>query len=245
MAVRFNALGDKLTRTSGLPNGRSFTVCFWARREGDGAEAYEDPWVNDGGATDATTLEIDTGATEVYIYPGYGGTAVGLLGSVPTTNAWYFYYLIANSTGTVNADCLPVTEVVGAGHTSGGTNRTFAPTVMELGQYTRYSQSFAGSIAAFKWWPSVLTPAEIAQERWVYRPVKSGATLWAPLIVNSKDYSGNGNDWTEGGTLDWEDGPPVGWGASPLIVGGAGGGDVFVPPPYLPGLGFSAQQRMG
>lgn len=40
--------------------------------------------------------------------------------------------------------------------------------------------------------------------------------IWTPAVENTagnadNDYSGNGNNWTAGGTLTLEDGPPIAW----------------------------------
>ena len=221
MAVRFNAAADKLVRTTDFPtaDGASHSVCFWMRREGDGSANFENPWslaptTPPGGVPN---IEITRSTSQVEAYP-YESPGVTIHPEI-SNDVWYFAWAIFDAAYDVTADCLAIGDAPTAGHTATSA-KTFTPATMELGTCSFYSQNFVGSIAAYKHWSAVLTPTEIQQERWLYRPKRlESLHLWSPLIVNSRDYSGNGRDWTEGGTLTWEDGPPIGWGASPLSVG--------------------------
>jgi len=72
-------------------------------------------------------------------------------------------------------------------------------------------------------WSEALTTADLERERMRRAPVRvSGLHAWLPLIAADKatalkDFSGNGYDFTEAGTLTVEDGAPVGWGAQIML----------------------------
>lgn len=75
---------------------------------------------------------------------------------------------------------------------------------------------FSGRIHAIKIWNTALTEAEIAQEVYTVAPRKLDSLWgWNPTRPGSgeraKDYSGNGRNWTEGGTLTDDDPPPISW----------------------------------
>lgn len=74
--------------------------------------------------------------------------------------------------------------------------------------------------AGMKAWATDLSVAEIANEMSSIVP-RTFPNLygWWPVFPGSgertRDYSGNGRDWTENGTLTDEAGPPVTWGVQP------------------------------
>jgi hypothetical protein len=84
-------------------------------------------------------------------------------------------------------------------------------------------------LTAIKCWQAALTAEERAAEMYSIRPVRT-ANLhsWHPAIAADKatalkDFSGNGRDWTEQGTLSVaSQTPPVSWGARVLVVGASG-----------------------
>ena len=89
---------------------------------------------------------------------------------------------------------------------------------MEFGAWSAGNNDpFSGRIHAIKIWNTALTEAEIAQEVYTVAPRKLDSLWgWYPTRPGSgeraKDYSGNGRDWTEGGTLTDDDPPPISWG---------------------------------
>ena len=248
MAVRFNNTGGKyLRRTTDLPSVDNWAIAMWVQLVSD-LNAYTPFFYRTansiaiycffGTSADGTTLLLDVNANST-------------TGSSLTVGTWYHLLLQGWTSGGLKSFEYYLDGTAGA--TVGPINFSWSNDEVTLG-LTDSTDNLPSDtrIAYVKMWSAagvakLFTSAEqVQQEMRTARPQNfTNLYLWSPLLVNSKDYSGSARDWTEGGTLTWEDGPPVGWGASPLIVGGAGGGDVFVPPPYLPGLGFSAQQRMG
>ena len=209
MAIRFDANGDYLTRTTSLP-GASYplTVSMWI-------------WFA-AAPTDEGFFTIGAG-TWFYAYANssseWGLDTPGMSaanGSIAATT-WYWVTLVVN-----DANSSVALSVDGSVVVSGSPGTSFTPTDLQIGEP---GASFMnGRHAHFKMWTAGLTAAELAQERYSARPRRSANLhLWSPLFKNTKDYSGNARDWTENGTLAYEDGPPVGWGAAPLIVGGSSG----------------------
>ena len=90
-------------------------------------------------------------------------------------------------------------------------------------------------LTAIKCWQAALTADEIAAEMKSVRPLRlANLHSWHPAIASDlttalKDFSGNGRDWSDQGTLSVaSQTPPVSWGAGPVIVL-----PVIVPPQKL------------
>lgn len=210
MAVRFDASGDSLSRTTNLPTISAFTLMGWfylsADRDananllafGDSAGGgYVQAYVNQAGASNA--LSLFDGA----------GTATG---STLSNTTWYHVALTCSGF-------------------SGGTERdVYLNGVLDC-QLTGLSASAAsaekiwvgndndteflnGRAAAVKIYDAVLTASQIVQEMRQILPASTVSLnafypLWGSGDVT--DYSANGRSWTVGGTLATEDGPPVPW----------------------------------
>jgi fibronectin-binding autotransporter adhesin len=93
-----------------------------------------------------------------------------------------------------------------------------------------YSTLSNFDLFAAKIWSVELTAAEVAQERWAIRPVKTASLWrWVPCwnATNLVDLSGNNSNPTVGGTLASQDNPPVSWGTRvwvvPFVTAGGGG----------------------
>lgn len=95
---------------------------------------------------------------------------------------------------------------------------------------TLYGYPCPCRLTAVKQWQAALTADEIAAEMRAIRPLRlANLHSWHPAIASDKatalkDFSGNGRDWTEQGTLSVaSQTPPVGWGGRiviPLPVSG-------------------------
>jgi len=96
-----------------------------------------------------------------------------------------------------------------------------------IGASPGYGEFFDGRLGAVKMWTRALTQDEVKQEMYKVLPV-STVNLWAFLPTFSgsgergKDYSGNGNTFSEYGTPSDADGPPISWGAMvqshPIVI---------------------------
>jgi hypothetical protein len=173
-------------------------------------------WAPNAGATsdvDQLRTTSDGVTLETRIQTSGGGTQVS--GSALTVGTWYHIAVVRESTTSLKVyinGALDITNTRNVG------SRT-AITRMEIGAYTTGNTNPGNIRVAYqKAWSAALTAAEVAQEMYTVRPRRlSNLYGWWPGRPGSgeraKDYSGNGRDWTEGGTLTDEDPPPIPWGA--------------------------------
>lgn len=214
----FDASTDRLLRTSGvLDHNSPYTVMCWIRPSSisgapcifavsagtysaNGEELYISVSLGN-----RLTLYAVNGATD-----GFGSPN----GSVLSTNTWYHVAIVRESTTSLKSYLNGVYEQT---CTVSAASRT-ASSRMEFGAWSSGNNDpFSGRMHAIKIWDVALTAAEIAQEMNTVAPRKL-ANLWGwyPTRPGSgeraKDYSGNGRDFTEGGTLTDDDPPPISWG---------------------------------
>lgn len=214
MAIRIDASGDYLRRTANLPSTSAFTATCWfyyvATRS---AFAYFL------GVDDASSAYILLGfdnANNLEIAYSSGATENNFA-AAPATSAWHFMALRANGT-----------NVKGFHRTLAGTWQTvtssvtpsFTPTGMYFGS-DGFDEWVNCRLAGIKVWDAALTDAEIENEAETLMPQRfANLNLWTPGFPGSgertRDYSGNGRNLTEGGTLTDEDAPPIAYGARSL-----------------------------
>lgn len=211
MAVRFDARNDYLRRTTNLPAVNTFTMMGWFRILVD-QDDYS-IFMTIGEANTDNDYEVNTnndGVTlSLWCNPNYfvGSTAL-------TIGQWYHLALAVSGSGADQAKLyldgsLYLDET---GSSAMATNSNFM-----VGQGGVDEVAFLNGTAAFvKIYSAVLTQAEIQQEMYSGRPVRTANLngfypMWAGSGERAKDYSGNGNDFTEGGTLTDEAGPPIPW----------------------------------
>jgi hypothetical protein len=219
-----------LSRSANLPDDASFTVTFWYYHINTGGGSNNYYW---------NLFKLTDGTDYRQLYYNQTSDRIGLewdtsqyqaiIDSI-TNNTWYFCAMTCTGVASGDIDAWADTRDVYpmASATSDSAATAITPTSMELSSNT--STNFLnGRLAAVKIWDAVLTASEIEQERYSYIPKRtSNLNLFSPLIDNVKDYSGNGRDWTETGTVLWEDGPPIPWGSAILINTDVGtGGDIL------------------
>lgn len=227
MAVRTDASTERSNWTTSLPAWNAFTVMVWVYI------------TTNRGIANQQFIQIDNGGGTGFYYfhsdltPNLSVNGTSTTGAAFSTGTWIHVALTGDGSN-VRAYKDGV-QLLSHGSTS------ITPVVMAIGGSSEWMD---GRTAYAKVWDAALGVDEIAKEMWTARPQRF-ANLWGffPMFdtVVTKDWSGNGHTITYNGTMTTVDGPPVGWGAAPLIVGRG----PFVPPPYLPGRGFSVQQRMG
>lgn len=212
MAIRFDAAGEYLVSTAGLPVENTVSLCFWFYISTDtNAQVRIITIANGAGtltnsivlsATDGTTIALRTGATQ------QDGTNL-------STGTWYHVGYTRDSS---NVTTLYLNGVQDAQQTVAN---SFTTGVIAVSWPTG-TQNINGRVFGFKMWDAVLSADEIAAEMWTTRPQRTAnLNRWTPLMVGSNryvDYSGNGRDWgVGGGTPTDEDDPPVSWGARVLV----------------------------
>lgn len=205
MSVRFAALTDNYTATTGIPSGNTFTVTFWAyltvdqnnfvglfRLQTTGAEVLIDT------DSDGTTLKV---WDDVSNAAGFGAFAMSI-------GTWYQVGLVVNGAAA--------TSYIGPG---GGSLTTTSvanftppnpPTNLAIGSDT--GAFLNGRIAAFKLWSAALSATEVTAELAQFAPTRNVNLLrYHPFhVAETTDYSGNGNTLTAGSTATaTEADPPI------------------------------------
>lgn len=228
MAVRFDAQADTLTRTASLPAISAFSACGWTRASAAGGSGLE------------LVCALATTDLSGHILISREGTAIwmeiaGQAGSSLITganNGVWFFWAMTNASGTNNFKGYAALASADGLSTVSRNGATFTPQQMLL-SINDAAYYFNGVHAALKVWDAVLTQAELEAERWSYAPVRrANLHLWTPLVDtdnSTRDYSGNGRNWTAGGTLTSEDGPPILWGPSQRARWWKGAGTIWTP----------------
>ena len=216
MAIRIDASGDYLRRTANLPTTSAFTACCWFYYVSTrSAYAFFISFENAvSSASAGLSIGFDT-SNAFFVIVSSGSPAT--FGSNPATSAWHFVALRANGT-----------NVKGFHRTLSGTWQTattssapsFTPAVLAFGNDS-YDDWVNCRLAGIKVWDAALSDAEIENEAETLRPQRfANLNLWTPGFSGSgertRDYSGNGRNLTEGGTLTDEDAPPIAYGARSL-----------------------------
>jgi hypothetical protein len=242
MSVRFDVNTDRLLRTSDLLDFNSaYTWMAWVYLSSD-LNANSVFWsLNDNTANNRDNVWTNTDGTTLASRVVVGGVGTTVTGTNLSTATWYHVACVRESATSYKVYLNGALDSTNTRDISGRTT----PTRMEHGCHLSANSSrYDGRVAAIKAWSTSLTLAEVLQERLIIRPARL-ANLYAywPVLPGSgertRDYSGAGRGWTEGGTLTDEDGPPISWGQTSyhLFVPAAGG--VSVTPAEASAVGAS------
>lgn len=228
MAVRVDASGEYIRRTANLPTNGAFTVAGWFNIVSDRTGQWRYFIALENATTNATDWAL-LGLRDNNEFGIDNRSGSGTFSSTPSVGTWFYaaLYAIGNNTSDLkgiwwNTSGVAVTTQVGGSHGA------FTPAVLYIGNDS-YDEWNGIKFAHVKVWDAALTQTELEQEMWSVRPQRmANLNVWSPLFVHGdvNDYSGNGRNWTAGGTLSTEDGPPVSWGAKSWVlpyVAAAGG----------------------
>src|SRR5580765_3371383 len=236
MAIRGNAAGESLTRTTNLPTLSGFTMMAWMRISVDRNAVSTLPTAGAAATAEEKTLKTATDGTTLNLWNGStlvtGGTNL-VAGALPIT--WYHVAMVYDGTSSpdvlrayvngaldLNADAVGLTDPTGK---------------IWIGD-DNAGEWLNGSYVAIKIYSAVLTPAEIQQEMRQIMPARlANLNSWTPghstnLVDCGRDYSGAGNNWTQNGTLNVDQvAPPVPWkqGKKRRMVTTVAGGVTFTP----------------
>lgn len=217
MAIRFDASGEYLLRTTGLPPIASWTGMGWFYLAADTNQyatciAFGDApgtgnFYSLGTFTDGLTIASWNGVDE-------------LTGTTLSLGVWYHLAITVAGTGAGQYKLYlnGAVDITSDGFASVTAAQLYVGT--DSGNVSAHRLD--GGASALKFWDVALTQAEIQQEMLTIRPQRfASLNAWYPCFFGSgeraRDYSGLGRNWTENGTLTDEDGPPVSWGASVWI----------------------------
>lgn len=151
-----------------------------------------------------------------------GGSAVA--GSTLTTNVWYHLALVRSAntgTGVYLAYLNGVLDITGTS-TWNQTN-TFTRSFLGWGSAESTTRTVRGDYGIAKFYTAALSADEIYREVNSIRPTRlSDLYAWLPTFPGSgernRDYSGNGRNFAENGTLSDTDHPPVSWGNKTWVI---------------------------
>jgi hypothetical protein len=236
MAIRVDATSDRLIRTASLLSyDADYTVSFWMYLQAEPSSGNNgslfslnrnnatgdshDHWrITESSTNSFLDIRVQTG--------GSGSTTVtgttNILGS-----GWNHIGFIRAGNADRKAYLNGVLEV---SNTASHSARS-VPTRQEMGGIgsanAQALSQFSARIACIKIWQAALTLTELELEMQTVRPSRfANLHIWTPSIPfispsvateRVADYSGNGFDWTEGGTLSDEDSPPVSWGSRVIM----------------------------
>jgi hypothetical protein len=213
MAVRFDANADYLRLASGIFDyNAGYTVMCWAYPVSNPtAQLTLFSVANNGSNLDR--LRSNSGGTTWSAQSIIGGTSVTTIGSSVSYGAWQHWAMVRRDSSHLDTYLNGVLDATSNQSVSGRA----AAAQLDIGNTNAASAYFNGRVFAIKAWNVALTAAEIQEEMRTIRPVRL-ANLWGwwPGRPGSgeraKDYSGNGRNFTEGGTLTDEDAGPISWG---------------------------------
>lgn len=226
MAVRMSlTTTQKLTRTATLPDATTYSVCGWFYQISSTNGVWGGQLFSFDSNLYLDTLAIrnpDSPSGHTFFF--FNDATVTAAGTTSLSTAtWYFFGIARDSTsiivyllnGTTWTTEMTLTSPVA--HT---------PDTVEIGADNATiggDTSIDGRYAYYKIWSGAkLTLTEFQQEALAIRPIRF-ANLFAfyPMFPGTgergRDYSGNGANLTENGSLTDEDQPPVSYGAPNVI----------------------------
>lgn len=225
MAVRADANGDELRISSGLPsNVNNFSVTFWVMRVGNGG-GWSCLWdIDNGGTNDYIYLENNgsAGDNSYDLWTGVSDSNI-ITNAVTLTNGVWHFVGITKAGNTHTVYQAAVTAPTISSQNASQAN-AFTPGNIAFAESPWSNEWFNGRIAAMKFWDGVaLSATQIASERYRIIPANYGNLygfwpMFGGATERLRDYSGNGHNFTAGGTLTDEAGPPIAWGTAWVVV---------------------------
>lgn len=206
-SIRGNASGDNITYSTSAPSGSSHSVIFFARPRAD-RDTYSCPMSIDAGTTDYVYTETEVDGLVMKMWDDSGGSITGPTMSVDT---WYVFAWTKNGT-TINFyhATSGSTTLTSAGSITG---TTLTPTQVRMLESPWTGEWFNGDIFGVRIWSgAVLSQAELEAEMVQARANRTSNLWFEGFFLGASDlndYSGNGRNFTGGGSLTTED-PPAG-----------------------------------
>jgi hypothetical protein len=221
MAVRFDsATTDALRISSGLFDyNAAYTIMAWVYPVSNPAADMQ-PFSIAVDGSNLDQLRTGSGATSWSARSIVGGTAVATGTASVDYATWQ--HLVLQRTDSSNVYLWKDgSQSTASNQAAGGRS---AATQLDAGNGRAGTTPLNGRMYALKAWTVALTAAEILTEMRSVRPIRlANYWGWWPARPGAterlKDYSGNGRNWTEVGTLTDEDPAPIWWGARPSKAG--------------------------
>lgn len=221
MSIRVDAVGDYLERATISP---PFSICGWCYMVNDRND-YSTIFAIDidqqtvgAGTGRSLSLQTDNDGVTLALWDNTAYVGARTL----TPGQWFFWAMVFSSNTSAiwyHANLGDLSLYVSPTATTSNASNQYHHLMNNA-----YSEWFDGRQAYIKHWSVAKTEAQLTSEMLTIRPMSlSSVYLFTPTFPGSgirvRDYSGNGRNWTEGGTLTDEDPPPISWGAGEEEVG--------------------------
>lgn len=221
MAVRFDAAADRLLRTTDLLDyNAAYSWMAWIQIVVDLNANSTFFMLNDDTANNYDHIRTLADGTQLRLTTTIGGAAQSVSGSVLTVGQWYHLAMIRESANSIKIYLDGVLDITGNQNIAG---RAAVTRMEHAGRSSSNIEPSNSRVAAIKAWSTNISLAQLQNEMRVIRPIRTSNLygFW-PCFPGSterlRDYSGNGRNWTESGTLTDEDPPPVSWGAQSFYI---------------------------
>jgi PKD repeat protein len=226
MAVRFTANTQDFRRTTGLINyNNPYTWMAWVYFYSGPGTSYVNCLVIDAGGSFTNSDELSINDVDPFNFIVVGNVNFSFTTSggttVPAINTWYHVAMVRRSTTALDLYVNGLFEATATQDTSG---RGAAATEMMVGQ------GYGGGINVndaryfdLKIWDTNLSAEEVYLEYLSFAPrrfanIYNWCPTWPGNGERARDYSGNGRNWTETGTLTDESPAPISWGGRPIFL---------------------------
>lgn len=218
MALRIDASGDRLVRTTNLPRGANgnFTITGWFQPVADNSEGKQTVFFLGENVGNfeldyvGINYSVNTIGRRTTYEAGEGGIDAILLAGWPSTGVWHWFGY-GFSGNNYSMGCAQVGNSVSWQEGTTPYAITSTATHFSIGKFDTAWSWFNARFLAFKVWDTKLTTAQMEAERYYYPPqLQTNVHAWYPLITESSDHGDNDYNWTEEGTLTWEDYTPAG-----------------------------------
>lgn len=227
MAVRCNgSSGNYLSRSANILDHRAaYTLMYWFNHNGTSAWQSAHGIGIASGTDCYNVVESDAGGWANLHLLCYNGTFFGdEFVAAEAAGVWQCIAVVRNSAtsayihkikldGSITSSDEVTTDMTGSA----------APDVMQIGDWTRWGEPTNAKYAYIKAWTRALSTSELQAQAFVIRVLNPTNLYgqwptWPGTGVRNHDYSVNGYDWTENGTLTDEDPPPIAYGANVIVL---------------------------
>jgi hypothetical protein len=224
MAVRVDASGDYLRRTTGLIDFQQpYTVVFWYSLAVNTAAGYQGVLTISSGGSSYDELHLD--ASGNLALECSGNSPTNITGRLLQADRWQHIAIVRRSQTLMEVYVDGTLDITNTANVSARNPATAANLSFGTNAFSEWTNARFTNAKA---WQFALSRAEIIAERTEFSFLRqANIHAWWPMLpgVRSVDWSGNARPLTEGGTLTDEAGPlPVGlplW-YLPFAVAGSG-----------------------
>ena len=204
-AAKFDATGERLTRSTGPSPNSAYTVAFWVRIDTNRSADYQTLFTFLMGSNEWEQLMLD-GSNRLAVEVGVSSSGTrSTAGSAFGTGTWRYVALVRSSTTSLKV-YVNSTETLSL--TTNVSSRSAAVSEFAFGSDT-YNEDLRGSVAYARAWTAALNTTELSAESASASAVRT-TDLWGdwPMQSDGEDATANNRDLTANGTVSYvTDGP--------------------------------------